>query len=93
MIKLVNINQNDWDVMLPTTLWAYRTTYKVSTQHTPYILVYRLMPLLCTKFIVPTNQILVEKDNNWMNSLLNQMEDLIILNKKRIVVGEKIDYV
>jgi hypothetical protein len=55
LTKLVNVNRNDWDVMLPTALWAYGTTYKVSTQHTPYELIYGLMPLLPTKFIVPTN--------------------------------------
>ncbi len=93
MIKLVNINWNDWDVMLPIALWAYRTAYKVSTQHTPYKLIYRLMPLLPTKFIVPTNQTLVEKNNNWMNAWLVWMEDLLILNEKRIVVGSNIEFI
>jgi hypothetical protein len=93
LIKLVNVNQNDWDVMLPTALWAYQTTYKVSIQHTPYILVYRLMSLLPTKFIVPTNQTFVEKYNNWMNALLSRMEDLVVFNEKKIMVGENIDYI
>jgi hypothetical protein len=56
--------------MLPTALWAYRTTYKVSTQHTPYELIYGLMPLLPIEFIVLTNQTLVKKDGSWMNALL-----------------------
>jgi hypothetical protein len=56
--KLVNANRNDWDVMLPTALWAYQTTYKVCTQHTPYKLVYGLMPLLPTEFIAPSEQLL-----------------------------------
>jgi hypothetical protein len=30
LMKLVNVNLTNWDVMLPTTLWTYRTTYKVS---------------------------------------------------------------
>jgi hypothetical protein len=55
LTKLVNVNQNDWDVMLLITLWAYGTTYKMSTQHTPYKLVYGLMQLLPTKFIVLSN--------------------------------------
>jgi hypothetical protein len=50
------LNQNDWNVMLPTALWAYRTTYKVSTQHTPYELVYWLMPLIITYQIYSPNQ-------------------------------------
>ncbi len=77
--------------MLPIALWAYRTTYKVSTQHTPYKLIYGLMPLLPTKFIVPTNRTLAEKDGNWINALLAQMEDLILLDEKRIIVGKDID--
>jgi len=42
------------------------------------------MPLLLTKFIVPTNRTLVEKDGSWMNALLVQMEDLILLHEKKI---------
>jgi hypothetical protein len=60
----VNANRNDWDVMLPTTLLAYIIAYKVSTQHTPYKLVYGLMTLLFIEFIVPTNQTLAEKDGS-----------------------------
>jgi hypothetical protein len=57
--------------MLPTALWAYQTTYKVSTQHTPYKLVYGLIQLLVSEFMVPTNRTLVEKDESWTNALLN----------------------
>jgi transposase InsO family protein len=64
LTKLVNANQNDWDVMVPTALWAYRTTCKVSTQHTPYELVYKLMPLLPIEFIILTNQTLAKKDGS-----------------------------
>ncbi len=80
----MNVNQIDRDLMLPITLWAYRIAYKVSTQHTPYELVYGLMPLLFTKFIIPTNQTLVEKDGSWMNALLVQMEDLSLLDEKKL---------
>jgi hypothetical protein len=65
----------------------------VSTQHTPYELIYGLMPLLPTEFIVPTNRTLVEKDGSWMNVLLIQMEDFILFNDKIIIVGENIDYI
>jgi hypothetical protein len=51
------------------------------------------MPLLLTKFIVPTNRTLVEKDGNWMNALLIQMEYLVLLDEKRIITRENIDYV
>jgi hypothetical protein len=43
---MVNANQNDWDVMLFTTMWAYQTTYKVTTQTTPFELVYGIQPIV-----------------------------------------------
>jgi hypothetical protein len=43
LAKLINAN---WDVMLFTTLWAYRTTYKVITQFTPFELVYGTQPIM-----------------------------------------------
>jgi transposase InsO family protein len=85
LTKLVNVNRNDWDVILPIALWAYRIAYKVSTQHTPYKVVYGSMPLLPTKFIVPTNQKFAKKDGSWMNALLVRMEDLVLLDEKKII--------
>jgi len=43
------------------------------------------MPLLPIEFIVPTNITIVEKDKNWMNALLVQMENLVLLDEKRII--------
>jgi hypothetical protein len=43
------------------------------------------MPLLATKFIIPTNITIVEKDKNWMNALLIQMENLVLLDEKKII--------
>jgi hypothetical protein len=43
---VVNANQTNWDVMLFTTLWAHRTTYKVSIQYTPFELVYGTQPVM-----------------------------------------------
>jgi hypothetical protein len=83
LTKLINANRNHWDVMLPIALWAYQTAYKVSTQHTPYDLVYGLMPLLPIKSIIPTNRTFIEKDGSWMNALLVQMKDLVLFNGKK----------
>ncbi len=46
--KLVNANQMDWDVMLIIVLWAYQTAYKVTTQYTPFELVYNTKPIMPT---------------------------------------------
>jgi hypothetical protein len=42
------------------------------------------MPLLFTEFIVPTNRTLAKKDGSWMNALLVQMKNLVLLDEKKI---------
>jgi hypothetical protein len=52
---MVNVDHINWDVMLLTTLWAYPTTYKVTTKHiTSYGLYDETKPMLPSKFIIPT---------------------------------------
>jgi hypothetical protein len=41
--------------MLTMASWAYQMAYRITTQHSPYQLIYGLMLLLPTKVIIPTN--------------------------------------
>ena len=52
--KLVNHNRTDWDRQLPTVLFAYRTAFKIGTGHTPFQLLYGIIPLMPTEYLVPT---------------------------------------
>jgi hypothetical protein len=56
LAKLVNVNRINWDAMLFIVQWAYRTSYKVITQFTPFELVYGIQPVMPTKFMVPTKK-------------------------------------
>ena len=38
--KFCKTNKDDWDEKIPTVLWEYRTTFKRSTDQTPFRLVY-----------------------------------------------------
>jgi hypothetical protein len=51
---LVNENKNDWDEHMSTFLFSYQTTYKLGIGHTPFHLVYGLLPLLPTKYLLPS---------------------------------------
>jgi hypothetical protein len=54
LTELVNKKRNDWDEHLGTMLFTYCTTYKVSTRHTPFQLVYGLYPLMLIEYLVFT---------------------------------------
>ena len=56
LTKLVNEKRTDWDKHLPTVMFAYRTAYKGTTNHSLYQLLYGLQPLLPTEYIIPTYQ-------------------------------------
>ena len=40
LTKVYNINIDDWDLIIPAVLWAYRITCKKLTGHTPFKLAY-----------------------------------------------------
>ena len=43
--KLVGSNPNDWDLMIPYALWAYRTAKHATTKESPYFLIYGREPV------------------------------------------------
>jgi len=55
LTKLVNEKQSDWDEHLHTILYAYRTTFKVTIEHTWYELVYGLHPLMLMEYLLLAN--------------------------------------
>jgi hypothetical protein len=52
LTKLVNEKRSDWDNHLHTILYAYRTTFKVTIEHTSYELVYGLHPLMSMGYLL-----------------------------------------
>ena len=40
LTKICNTDKDDWDEKIPAVLWAYKTTYKSSTDQTPFRLVF-----------------------------------------------------
>jgi hypothetical protein len=48
--KTVQDSKRNWDAKLTAALWAYRTTYKVTTQATPFSLVYGIEATLPIEF-------------------------------------------
>jgi transposase InsO family protein len=60
LTKTVQLHHRDWADRLPEALWAYRTTWRNTTGHTPYELVYGKQVLLPIEFQVRTFRIAAE---------------------------------
>ena len=52
LTKICNDDQSDWDVYIPSMLWAYRTTSKKLTRNTPSSMVYVKEGIMATEYIV-----------------------------------------
>jgi hypothetical protein len=61
-IKLVNENCTNWDEHLHTVLYVYCTTFKVTTGHTSFQLVYGLYPLMPIEYLPPTSNSHLDQD-------------------------------
>jgi hypothetical protein len=57
-MNICSVNRDDWDLRVPTMLWAYRTTYKKSTMQSPFKLVYGLELVVPMEYLVPSIRII-----------------------------------
>ncbi len=77
LTKLVNAYQTNWDVMLVTALWAYWTANKVTTQYTPFKLVYGIQLITPVEFAIPTKKIHNLSRDDLDNAIRVKMENLV----------------
>ena len=52
--KVCNAQRNDWDMCIPTRLWAYIMTCKKLTRQTPFRLLYNAETVMPMEYIVPS---------------------------------------
>ena len=57
LTKVCNTNCDDSDLKIPIVLWAYRSTWKQLTGHTPFKLVYVQEAVMPMEYIVPNLRI------------------------------------
>ena len=67
--KIVAQHRQDWEMMLHSTLWAFRTTYKLATGFSPFRLVYGVKAVMPMEFAVPSLRIAVVAERYVLKSL------------------------
>ena len=70
------VEGEDWEERLLLVLWAYRTSYKVTTRHTPFQLMYGQEAVVSTEFMVPSLRIVIENKLGDMESLRERLYNL-----------------
>jgi len=79
--KFYNAQRNDWDVPVPTVLWAYRTTCKKLTGKTPFKLMYGVEAVMAMEYIVPILRIVALTEIANHGALEERISQLIELEE------------
>eukprot|EP00253_Pinus_taeda_P007151 PITA_07151 len=74
--KTIHLNRRDWAERLPEALWAYRTTWRNTTGHSPYELVYGKEVVLPIEFHVKTFKMAVQLGMDLSEAQKHRMEQL-----------------
>ena len=86
--KVVSDKKTDWELKLPSVLWAYRVAYKTAISTTPFNMVFGLDAVLPLEFLIPTLRVAQELE--WMgHELSERLEELERLDETclKAVVG------
>ena len=85
LTKTVSRLGTDWDTKLFSALWAYRTAYKVTTNSTPFQLVYGQEAVLPIELEVQSLRIAIDERLGDMESLTTRYAMMEKLDETRLV--------
>ena len=89
--KTILDSKRDWDVKLTAALWAYRTTFKVTTRATLFSLVFGIEATLLIEFEVEALRVAVKSRLPVKQSLRNRLTELEELDERHRVVAQNIE--
>jgi hypothetical protein len=86
-MKICSVNKDDWDLRVPTVLWAYRTTCKKLTMQTTFNLVYGLEAVVPMEYLVPSLRIAAFTEMDDTGVVQNRIAQLMELEEDIFIAG------
>ena len=87
LTKICNRQRNDWDLRVNAVLWAYRTTCKKLTGHTPFSLVCGQESVIPMKYILPSLRITQITGMTDTDIVEERLAQLLALEEDRFITG------
>ena len=84
MTKVVSSSRKDWENRLVEATWAYNTTWKTTTDFTPYELVYGKKALLSIEFEYNTLRVAAQLDLDLSRAQKDRLLQLNGLDEQRL---------
>ena len=81
--KIIEGHKKDWDRKLNSALWAYRTSYKVTTGMTPFRMAYGLEAVVPMEFMVPSLRMAMQEKLPMEKAREERIQELLNLEEDR----------
>ena len=81
--KIIEGHKKDWDRNLNSALWAYRTSYKVTTGMTPFRMAYGLEAMVPMEFTIPNLRMAMQEKLPMEKARERRIQELLNLEEDR----------